>query len=323
MTRHLTLLSLALLLLPLALACEPVYGELGQLLDPSTPFDGAAETYMLGDDTKTEMVIFGAQDERNIGDIAYASIIENGDIVLLTGKYRAPEAGVVRASFDIIYEYEHEYDTPASMRIGSTTTLLDVPIEYTGAILANQDEITLETGDGPQTFLRVGTLLDRIDPTVPEDQVLLARLVNYAIIVSLARVVGFGGAGLTMYVGRVGEFQGFQSGRQEVLFAELLSPKATMTYIDYTDLTGFHYDGTYTSRTDISATGDMVGAVDFTIAEAADAPPTFAGTLRYEGVVINNGIPNEGFYRFNLDDGSSFDVSSIDFNNLNLGALFR
>lgn len=315
-------LALVLAVVPGALGCEPVYGNLGQLLDPSTSFDGAAETYMVGDGTSTDMVIFGEQDERNIGSIAYATVIENGDISLLTGTYRSPEEGIVEASFDIIYQYDHEYEVPASMRVGSTTTILSMPIEYRGEVLANPDELSFETGDGPRIYTRVGKLLERIDTATPDGQVLLARLTNYAIIVSVARVVGFGGAGLTMYLGRVGQFQGLLSGRQEVLFAELLSPKATFSYIDFTDLTGFKFDGSYTSRTDLSATGDMVGFVDFTLHDDPEAAAVFSGTIRYEDVIINNGVPDEGFYRFEMETGADFDVTSNDFNNLNLGGLF-
>jgi len=320
--RRLTLLSAALFLLPLAVACEPVYGNLGQDLDPSTPFEGAAETYLFGGGSTTDMVIFGDQDADNIGEIAYATVSIDGEITLLTGTYRAPDSETVLASFTISYHYDPEYDVPASSRVGSTTTLLDVPIEYSGALLMNPDEITLETESGSRTFTRVGRVMERIDPSTPDGEILLARLTNYAVVVSLSRVVGFGSAGLTMYLGRVGEFQGLQSGRQEAEFAELLSPKATFTYIDYTDLTGFHYDGTYTSRTDISATGDMVGSVAISLAPAADAAPLFSGNLLYDNVLINNGVPDDGFYRFELDGGLAFNVAAPDFNNLDLRGLF-
>ncbi len=320
-----TLLSAALFLLPLlplAIACEPVYGDLGQSLDPSTPFEGAAETYLFGGGATTDMVIFGDQDADNIGDIAYATVKDDGEITLLTGTYRAPDSETVQASFTISYHYDPEYDVPASSRVGSTTTLLDVPIEYSGMILMNPDEITLETEGGPRTFTRVGRVMERIDPATPEGEILLARLTNYAVVVSVSRVIGFGSAGLTMYLGRVGEFQGLQSGRQEVEFGELLTPKATFTYVDYTDLTGFHYDGSYTSRTDLSATGDMVGTVAISLTPDADGVPLFSGNLLYDNVLINNGVPDDGFYRFELDGGLAFDVAAPDFNNLDLRGLF-
>jgi hypothetical protein len=205
--------------------------------------------------------------------------------------------------------------------MGSSTTLLEVPIEYSGGITGDGQTIIFDGGE--QALTRVGVLLPRIDPTTAEGELLLARVLNYALITSLSRVIGFGSAGLTMYLNRVGTFNGLQAGTQEVTFRELFSPKANFTYTEYTDMTGFRFDGSYESRTDISATGDMIGSVDFTLTTDVDAAPLFAGTLIYENVLINNGVPDEGFYRITLSDGPSFDVPSSDFHTLDLGPLFE
>ncbi len=141
--------------------------------------------------------------------------------------------------------------------------------------------------------------------------------------ISLSRVIGWGSAGLTMYINRPGVFDGLQHGRQEVLLRDLLSPKSSFTYIEFTDLTGFVYEGTYESHTDISATGMMLGSVDFTMAPGADEPPLFVGTIGYENLRVNDGIPNEGFYRFTMDDGQTWDVEAAVYHDIDLSALFE
>jgi hypothetical protein len=163
--------------------------------------------------------------------------------------------------------------------------------------------------------------LPNIDLSTPEGELTLARLYNYAYVISLSRVIGWGSAGLSMYIGRAGVFDGLQNGRQEVMLRDLLSPKSSFAYFDYTDLTGFVFDGTYESHTDISATGIMVGSVDFTMAPGAEEPPLFSGTISYENLVVNDGIPNEGFYRFTVDE-QTWDVPPTDFHHIDLSALF-
>ena len=316
------LLPLLLAFTSLLFACEPIYGDLAAPIDPSTVFRGAAETYMVGDSEMTAMVIFGEQDEENVGDIAYAEILANGETRLLTGQYRAPEEGVVAATFDILYFIPYEYDRGATERVGSQTMELDVPVEYTGMLASGEDEVTLETEDGSRTFTRLGRLLERIDLSTPEGELLLARLYNYATLVSVARVIGWGSAGLTMYIGRVGMFQGLQTGRQEVALRELLSPETSFTYIDYSDMTGIHFEGTYESHTDLSATGVMLGSVDFTMAPGSTAPPLFAGTVEYEALIVENGVPVDGWYRFIIEGDHTFDVVAADYHDIDLGGLF-
>jgi hypothetical protein len=117
-------------------------------------------------------------------------------------------------------------------------------------------------------------------------------------------------------------FDGLQRGRQEVQLRDLLSPKSSFTYIDFTDMTGFRFEGTYESHTNISATGVMVGAVDFSMAPGASELPLFTGTIEYENLVVENGIPNDGFYRFTIEGEHTYDVAAADYHHVDLSGLF-
>ncbi len=313
---------LFLLLLPLLLACEPVYGDLATPIDRSMPFRAAAETFMAGDAEMTAMVIFGDQDADNIGDIAYGEVLANGETRLYTGTYVAPEEDMVEATFDVLFFIPYEYDVGATERVGAQTMVLDEPIVYTATLMAGADEAMVDTGSGARTFARLGTLLPNIDLSTMDGQWTLSRLYNYAYVISLSRVIGWGSAGLTMYIGRAGVFDGLQRGRQEVQLRDLLSPKSSFTYFDYTDLTGFRYDGTYESHTDISATGMLLGSVEFSMAGENDGTPIFSGRIEYDNLIVNDGIPNEGFYRFVMDDGQTWDIAAADFHHVDLSGLF-
>ncbi|MBS2022374.1 MAG: hypothetical protein JST92_08190, partial [Deltaproteobacteria bacterium] len=134
------------------------------------------------------------------------------------------------------------------------------------------------------------------------------RFAQLAILLSQARVPGFGGPSSIQYT-TPATFKGTLEGTLVVNVDGLFNPRTTLTYTNFTDYGGFTLDRTIITQTDSGGNGTLFSAVAPTYTKAGAAQPLWAGTITFgqedgsgDTLTLAGGVVTGG--KYHVDDSS-------------------
>ena len=242
------------------------------------------------------------------GNIAISNMVDVGESSIRSGTY-TESAGKYEASFKLHYRFSG----PNSDSDGSLASEDSLSSEFQ---LAEKDGVITVTGDSivAGEYISSAQFFDTVLQSREEQAQCFYEAADIAISTSQMRIPGFGGKGMTQYLGNSYPYSGRVAGVLNVRLDNLLSPKSTFSFVDQQEFPELTLGGTQTSQTGISGSGWQFGAFTATFewnltgADAA-ASKTLAGTISFgtgeeEGIRIESGQRTAGDIRITFDGAS-------------------
>ncbi len=309
----------ASLLWPVLGGCNPNgYADLWEANDIAIECDGTTTTWIrnyyepgmpIGTDEETQTALrteflivrseidplTGVPGFIETGCMNLSTIHRDGTLDLLEGNFLADGLGGGTWEIPQMYEFVHETGARILDREGSQTFELDPHEIHNVAMTASAGDLTLSV-DGDELHYR--NLMDVI-AGIPKDQTgatIMGQLLNVGLLVSQARVRGFGGAGMTEYIQTPKDFRGLIAGSIHVS-GSIGAGNVNMTvdYREFSDFTGMSLSGPQIVDVSWAGNGNMKGASDFVIQlDPRDPSQTLVGRFDYDGVTIMDGFGDGG-----------------------------
>jgi hypothetical protein len=220
------------------------------------------------------------------------------------GTYTMDASG--KGVFSVLHTYSMTYQDDTvriGLRPGAKRDDQPSPSSHAITVQADGDQIVLGFDGEKRRLTNIYDVVQNLDPNTAEGRDDVFRFLNLAIYTSAVRIVGFGGLGMSSYLGSVSHFVSLVTNEYSVeVRGKLTQPNTYLTYSQFEDLNGVIVDGAQLSATDISGTGDLSGILTWRI-RGSDDPDDIAleGTLDYEGVHVKNGVASSGTYTFTIE----------------------
>lgn len=273
---------------------------------------------------RTEFLIVRGRRDSTTGDTIFdqtgcmhlATIQRDGSIVLEQGNFIAEGAQAGTWEIPRVYSFVHQPQLSILQRTGAQSMENAPPTERTVAFSASGANLTLTIEGEDHHFVDMLSLLGQVDRTTPDGAVLMGQLLNVGLLVSQARIRGFGGAGMTDYISSAKSFEGLLFGAMTVSASVGLG--TVHVVIDYgtgmddpfVDFTGMTMWGPQNVDVSWAGNGSLAGRTDFVIAfDPNDPSQDLVGYFDYQGVTVQDGFGSGGTGTLNLD-GTSFSVAT-------------
>lgn len=297
-------------------ACDPsgIHG-LGRRRDALVPCEvdelGRIETtstWLRSTEDGTEIVLLGRADptaEVEPGRDAcfgHGFVAHDGSTLFDFGSYTLDDEGKGTAVHQLEYELTYQPELSILDRDGAFRTDLAAPVARRIQITRDGSGILLTLDDATHHMTSLGEVVEAVDVTTQAGAEDVFRLFNLPLLTSQARLLGFGSAGMTQYVGLTAEFGGTVRSRFTVSVASLLNPDTTISYFQFEDLTGVVIDGIQLTDVDTSGNGSMSGILSFVMRGTGGATDAvIRGGLDYDGLQIGDGFAAGGGYTLTID----------------------
>lgn len=277
------------------------YPDLREPLDPFIGIDGSDQvTFLHADETgSTFLVLSGPSvDERRFTRTEMP--IDGGGVRLTTGPYRIDDDQITFEGELRFFREPNGIDF--GDRDGSTREAISE--SETFDFVDDNGRLTLSSSGGDvSSFVD----LDRVLASAGELGALsLIRLFNASVLSAQARVVGFGTAAMLEYT-TPGVFGATLNGTVTVELRDLLRPKTSFDYDNFSDFSGLTLDGVQTSDTSFSGEGFSFGVVRMVVRRRADPTAVLVVDIDYgesdgsAGLIIDGGEAAGGFYEVTVD----------------------
>lgn len=303
-TSHAVFLALCTLL---AFGCDKSgVHPLGQVRDELAVCVGPTETWLRSTDTGTEVFIIGQLDpDTDEPPCFLRGFVEQSSTTrLATGTYVFDEAlgtGTFSNTADFIFRYEPEVSIIS--RNGSQRTLNEPPVTVPFGMERDGEQLLLTIQGDTLRLTSIGDVIDALDETTMEGAEDIFRLFNLSLFTSQARLLGFGGTGMTQYLDVTAEFGAAIANGFTVRVENILNPDTDITYLEYVEFTGITIDGVQRTMVDLSGNGDMEGALTFRF---EGRTRTIEGSLSYVDLKIRDGVAGAGTYTLAIEGGASY-----------------
>ena len=301
MNRHFLSSTLLVAMAFLSVGCEPRYADFGEELDVVEPIEGDVVTFIRTNSDGLTTLLTIEDPSGGGGQMIFGFLEPTTETTLITGTYQPSGTGEARAHFTTLFHYPWEPSVPVISRVGSTRD--DVDIQETIGFELVGEQVRVTVAGEEWTFELLDNVVALLDLSTQGGVEALAQVYNLTILSNQARILGFGGAGMTQYVGSPGNFLGLIDGAMSVSVASLLNPKATLRYDGFEDVAQLSFRGDIITNSNISGNGPMEGVVDFQYASPADGVSTIVGACDYANLRVANGLAASGHYAFTLDSG--------------------
>lgn len=224
-----------------------------------------------------------------------------------------PAAPTLELHERLLYQLDDQRGTKLLERSGATRQ--DVNRTVTLGQSRADGRLVL-TGDASMagTYVLLPAALAARGSSTVDDAACAFQLANLAVLSSQARIIGFGGVGMTQY-SEPESFVGTVAGDVRVALShKITSPTTDITYTGFTDFAGVAIAGTQTTRVDTSGDGSMSGTVTFSLQPEAPLP-AITGTILYgpgdDAIQISSGFASGGRYVVTLDGGGTARVDPV------------
>lgn len=289
----------------LSLACIGPYPNLAEKVDKNPVIGTDSTTWILAEEERTQLLVLARPDAAG-GAFSLATVTRRGDASVQTGSYTFDAgSGRIELLALLLQERLNEAGTPVTSQHGSTSKNLHV--SFTSDALATGDRLVL-SGDArlAGSWLRLEAALLALAPGGEPEAECALRLVNLDVLITLARVPAFGGAGSIEYAFHPATFQGTLQGSFFVQVDSLLSPHTTVTYTSLVDFGGLRLDGDYHTQTNTSGDGYMFGSLGVTLIGPA-GQPVVVGAVRWgqeggggDSLQLTSGVTSGGRYHVTI-----------------------
>jgi hypothetical protein len=300
-------------------ACGP-YANLAQKLDVTARVAGDTWIAAAGADrTEIRVLVVGRPDGDGFAPFSFAAMqfpISRGSAAtMLQGTWS--EAGAAGAT---TLQVAHSYVLPEESSVGILgrrgTWRDDAP--RTIKLTVTRDAGRLVVAGDPAiaaTYVALDEALGRLGAATERDAACAFQIANLGIRSSEARIIGFGGPGMTQYQ-QAETYIGTLAGSLRVSMTGFTSNRTTIEYAAFVDLGGVRVDGPQITEANSGGDGHMSGVLSFSLASATSGTPPVTGTIDYGGagdaaaaVQISNGNAVGGVYVTALDGGGTARVS--------------
>ena len=316
----------AVLLAIAAAACGP-YANVAQKLDVTARVAGDTWIAAVGDRTELRVLLVGKAQSEGSVPFAFSSVhvprSSGSTVTTLQGTW--VEVGSAGAT---TLHIEHEYTLPdeAGAYILNRRGTYRDDVQYAIQLTVTRSAGQLIVAGDPSlagTYVPLVEALGRLGKDTEQDAACAFQVSNLGMLTSEARIIGFGGAGLTQY-DRPETYIGTVAGSLRISMA--LSggfppshSTATIQYSGFEDVGGVQVDGPMITDADSSGSGQMSGRMTFAFRPmAADGTPgtPITGWIDYGGnaspqgaddpanaIQIVRGDPLGGLYTVAIDGG--------------------
>ena len=279
---------------------------LGQVRDQLAVCVGPTETWLRSTDTGTEVFIIGEVDPSATEPPCFLRgfVEQSSTTTLATGTYVFDEAlgtGTFSNTADFIFRYQPEVNIVS--RRGSQRTLNEPPLTVPFSMERDGEQLLLTIQGDTLRLTSIGDVIDALDETTMAGAEDVFRLFNLSLFTSQARLLGFGGTGMTQYLDVTAEFGAAIANGFTVRVENILNPDTDITYLEYMEFTGITIDGLQRTMVDLNGDGDMEGALTFRF---EGRTRTIEGTLSYLDLKIRDGVAGAGTYTLSIEGGESF-----------------
>lgn len=307
----------ALLALALGAACGP-YAELAQKLDVTARVAG--DTWIAAvppDRTELRVLLVGKAEGEGSIPFAFSSVrvpwSSGQSVTTLQGTWvEVGSSGATTLHVRYRYTMPDERGRSIWSRRGSERE--DVSYDVPLTVTRNGGQLVVAGDPGlAGTYVPLAEALGRIHTST--DPACAFQLSNVGMLASEARIIGFGGVGITQYTqpeGYVGTVAGSLRISLE-LSGGYSHSRTTIQYFGFEDVGGITVDGPMITDADSSGSGDMSGRMTFAFQPVAqDGTPgtKVTGWIDYGGngdaskaLHIVNADPTGGFYTVGIDGG--------------------
>lgn len=186
--------------------------------------------------------------------------------------------------------------------------------QYTIPITVGRDGVRLVVSGADSlagTYVPFVETLAVLGTATERDAACAFQIFNLAIRSSEARIIGFGGPGMTQYL-HSETYVGTVAGSVRVsLSGGLSGSTTTIAYSGFEDFGGVRVSGPQVTSADSGGDGHMSGTMTFTIMPMPMDPAaasTITGTVDYGGIRISNGNASGGAYLSSIDGGATAQV---------------
>ena len=314
-----------------ALVLALVLGACGRDADVAQKLDVTArvagDTWIAAnaaDRTELRVLIVGTPDSQGSTPFAFSSVhfpVSAGSTVYtLQGTWA--EVGTAGAT---TLHVEHSYTLPDESSVGILSRRgayrddVRYDLHVTATLGAGQLVVT-GSPDLAGTYVPLVQALGHLGTATARDAACAFQASNLGMRTSEARLIGFGGPGITQY-DRAETYIGIVAGSLRISFSGSLTSTTNTTTIQYDafeDVGGVRVDGPMSTYANSGGTGHMGGVMTFAFSPiAADGTPgaTITGTIDYGGagtaahaLQIVDGNPVGGFYTVAIDGGGTAQV---------------
>lgn len=289
---------------------------------PAT-FSTSAATYLHSSADGIDFVVFDTLDPLTVttaGDArAFASgkIASDGSTTIWYGTYELDGTG--HGTFHITTIFDMPYETGSvAGRAGASRTDLATPYDYALVVAAaagSKYSVTIDTAvhDYTPTDTVVGNLVAEFGTAPATAFVDAYQLYSFGLTLTQARILKFGGLGMTRYIGAGTTFPAMTSGNYSVQVQSAFTPTATLTYSAAEDLPTFYFDGSIVTMANLQGSGPMSGTIAFEFRSTANRSTVLlSGSVGYANISVTEATPSSGNYAVTVTGQST--VAQVPYN---------
>ena len=276
---------------------------------------GVKSTWLRTTEEGTELFLFTQEDPLTpVADppsrnncFVRALIHNDSSTDLEQGTYTLDASG--KGVFSVLHTYTMWYQDD-TVKLGgrneSSAKRDDMPSPSSHALTveADGDHIIVGMDSERRRLTNIYDVVQRLGSGTQAEAEDAFRFLNLSIYTSAVRIVGFGGYGMSQYMGALSHFVSLVANEYTVeVKGKLTSPDTYITYAQFEDMNGVIIDGSQLSATDYTGTGDLSGVLTWRMRASADPDDVWlSGELDYEGVHVKNGVASSGEYTFTIGD---------------------
>lgn len=314
-------------LVALALCACGRYAELAQKLDVTAHIAGDTWVAAGANRLETRILLVGAPDANGVAPFQFTSISApvHADGTAGSAVRSLQGTWTETASGDATLRVAHTYLMPDEShrgilsRVGARRS--DDPITLRVSVARAADRLVV-TGDPGLAGAYVGlaAALRSLGPAATANPACAYQVFSLAIQSSEARIIGFGGAGMTQYQ-RAATYVGAVAGSVRVAVSGNSPVTTRIDYAGFEDQNGVVVAGPQVTTSSWSGDGHMDGVMTFTFAPQGLDPgqaTTLTGAIDYGGggnpadaVQITSGNTSGGYYVARIDGGGTARISAV------------
>jgi hypothetical protein len=304
-------------LLALALgACGP-YAQLAQKLDVTARIAGDTWIAAVGPGkTELRMLLIARPDADGAAAFAFTSmqnppLVAGPSVLTLQGTWtEVGAAGAATLHGAHTYVLKDESSVALLSRRGAwrddTQYAIPITVSRDGGRLVVSGAASLAG-----TYVPFVPALAALGTATERGAACAFQIFNLAIQSSEARIIGFGGPGMTQY-SHSETYVGTVAGSVRIsLSGGLTGSTTTIAYSGFEDFGGVRVSGPQVTKVDSGGDGHMSGVMTFTIMPISVDPATattITGTVDYGAIQISNGNASGGVYVSSIDGGGTAQV---------------
>lgn len=271
---------------------------------PPPVFVGAsASTHLHSSADGIDFVVFGSLDPLQVvpagnpRPFLYGKMMTDASTSIQYGTYELDGTGNGQIHITTAFNMPNESALAVTARDGTTRTDFDMAYDFPLVVAASGAGTSITIDGNAHVYTKFDDVVAAIDPAGATGFYDTYMLYNFALTLTQARVPGFGGLGMTQYIGPGTSFQALTSGTYSVGVQSLFTPTATIAYTAAEDTPGVYFDGAMVTMSNLMGNGPMSGVISFEFRATANrATVLLAGSVDYSMISVMNANAASGNY---------------------------